>query len=110
AVRLVSGAAVLALLSWPERSRRRDAMSGTHARAGWRSGLLLFAYAIAFSLAYMTLTASTGALILFAAVQATIIAGAIATGERPRVVEWCGLALAFAGLVYLTLPGLSAPP
>jgi len=58
----------------------------------------------------MTLTAATGALILFAAVQATIIAGAIANGERPRVLEWCGLALAFAGLVYLTLPGLSAPP
>ena len=58
----------------------------------------------------MTLTAATGALILFAAVQATIIAGAIANGERPRVLEWCGLALALAGLVYLTLPGLSAPP
>ena len=58
----------------------------------------------------MTLTAATGALILFAAVQATIIAGAIANGERPRVLEWCGLALAFAGLVYLTLPGLRAPP
>lgn len=58
----------------------------------------------------MTLTASTGALILFAAVQATIIAGAIAKGEHPRALEWCGLVLALAGLVYLTLPGLSAPP
>lgn len=58
----------------------------------------------------MTLTASTGALVLFAAVQATIIAGAIAKGERPRALEWCGLALALAGLTYLTLPGLSAPP
>lgn len=107
AIRIASGAVALALLAWPERARRA-ATPGT--RAGWRSGFLLFAYAIAFSLAYMTLTASTGALILFAAVQATIIAGAIANGERPRALEWCGLGLALAGLVYLTLPGLSAPP
>lgn len=107
AIRIASGAIALGLLAWPER-RRRAAPPGT--RAGWWSGFLLFAYAIAFSLAYVTLTASTGALILFAAVQATIIAGAIANGERPRTLEWCGLALALAGLVYLTLPGLSAPP
>ncbi len=109
AIRIASGALMLALLAWPER-RRRSARPGGVTRAGWRSGFLLFAYAITFSLAYMTLTASTGALILFAAVQATIIAGAIAHGERPRLLEWCGLALALAGLVYLTLPGLSAPP
>jgi drug/metabolite transporter (DMT)-like permease len=79
-------------------------------RAGWRSGFLLFAYAIAFSFAYTRLTASTGALILFASVQAAILVGAMCSGERPRALEWCGLALALAGLVYLTLPGLRAPP
>lgn len=100
---------MLALLAWPEHRRAAGAATSP-TRAGWRSGLFLFAYAICFSFAYMTLTAATGALILFAAVQATIIAGAIANGERPRVLEWCGLALALAGLVYLTLPGLSAPP
>lgn len=100
---------MLALLAWPEHRRAAGAATAP-TTAGWRSGLFLFAYAICFSFAYMTLTAATGALILFAAVQATIIAGAIANGERPRVLEWCGLALAFAGLVYLTLPGLSAPP
>jgi len=105
----VSGALVLALLAWPEHRRAAGAATSP-TRAGWRSGLFLFAYAICFSFAYMTLTAATGALILFAAVQATIIAGAISNGERPRVLEWCGLALALAGLVYLTLPGLSAPP
>ncbi len=109
AIRIASGALVLALLAWPEHRRAAGAATSP-TRAGWRSGLFLFAYAICFSFAYMTLTASTGALILFAAVQATIIAGAIATGERPRALEWCGLALAFAGLVYLTLPGLTAPP
>ena len=100
---------MLALLAWPEHRRAAGAATSPTG-AGWRSGLFLFAYGICFSFAYMTLTAATGALILFAAVQATIIAGAIANGERPRVLEWCGLALAFAGLVYLTLPGLSAPP
>lgn len=79
-------------------------------RAGWRSGFFLFAYAICFSVAYVTLTAATGALILFGAVQTTILIGAIGAGERPRAREWCGLAVAMAGLLYLTLPGLDAPP
>jgi len=111
-IRIASGALVLALLAWIERNRRRGVTATARAltRAGWRSGLLLFAYAIAFSFAYVTLTAATGALILFAAVQATIILGAIGSGERLRWTEWCGLGVAMAGLVYLTLPGLSAPP
>jgi drug/metabolite transporter (DMT)-like permease len=57
----------------------------------------------------VTLTAATGALILFSAVQTTIVAGAILSGERLRAAEWTGLAIAVGGLVYLTLPGLSAP-
>lgn len=108
AIRIASGATVLWLLASIPRGPRVSPAQKT--RAGWRSGLFLFAYAIAFSFAYTTLTAATGALILFAAVQATIIAGAIFSGERPRLVEWCGIAVALAGLVYLTLPGLSAPP
>jgi drug/metabolite transporter (DMT)-like permease len=112
AVRIASGALTLALLAWPERSRWRPAVTAVDktSRAGWRSGLLLFAYAIAFSFAYVTLTASTGALILFAAVQATIITGAIAGGVRLHGREWCGLVVAMGGLIYLTMPGLSAPP
>jgi drug/metabolite transporter (DMT)-like permease len=112
AIRIASGALALILVAWPERNRRRAASAAveTTTRAGWRSGLFLFAYAIAFSFAYVTLTASTGALILFAAVQATIITGAIAGGIRLRGVEWCGLVVAMAGLIYLTMPGLSAPP
>jgi drug/metabolite transporter (DMT)-like permease len=103
---------MLSLLAWPERSRRRttSATVRTGTRAGWTSGLFLFAYAIAFSFAYLTLTASTGALVLFAAVQATIIAGAIAGGVRLHTREWFGLVLAMGGLIYLTMPGLSAPP
>jgi drug/metabolite transporter (DMT)-like permease len=108
AIRIASGAVVLALLAWPH--RRAAGAAAPPTQAGWRSGLFLFAYAICFSFAYVTLTAATGALILFAAVQATINIGAVSAGERPRPLEWCGLVLAMTGLVYLTLPGLAAPP
>ncbi len=75
----------------------------------WASGLALFVYAMAFSWAYVSLQAGTGALILFAAVQATMIAAALAAGERPGIVQWLGFAIAFLGLLYLLLPGLTAP-
>jgi len=105
AVRLASGAVILALLA-----RTAAAPVPTARRGGWRSGFFLFAYAIAFSFAYVTLTAGTGALILFASVQATVIAGAIRSGERLGLAEWAGLAVALGGLAYLTAPGLTAPP
>lgn len=72
--------------------------------------LLLFLYAAAFSFAYTGLTTGTGALILFGSVQATMLLAALRSGERPHPWEWVGLALALAGLVYLVLPGLAAPP
>lgn len=105
-IRLASGAAMLAVLAAvlpPSRS------TAAPSRAGWRSGLCLFAYAIAFSLAYRTLTAGTGALILFAAVQATVIAGALHAGERLRTRQWAGIGVAMGGLAYLTSPGLASP-
>ena len=99
AIRLASGACVLFALA---RGRVRGAGS-------WASGGALFAYAAAFSFAYLRLTTATGALILFATVQATMIGWGVARGDRPRAVEWLGIALAAAGLVVLTLPGLAAP-
>ena len=78
--------------------------------AAWRAPLALVAYAIAFSFAYLNLTTGTGALILFGAVQTTMIGHALASGERPRALEWVGLASALSGLVVLVLPGLSSPP
>lgn len=109
--RIASGALALLLLQGLA-SRRTASIPGDsgRTRGGWRSGFLLFAYAVAFSFAYVTLTAATGALILFASVQATIIVATIASGGRLRAAEWTGLALALGGLVYLTLPGLAAPP
>ena len=76
----------------------------------WPSALALFAYAAAFSLAYNTLSAGTGALLLFGAVQATMILWGLRAGERLHAPQLVGLALALIGFVLLLLPGLSAPP
>lgn len=101
-VRLVSGALVLALLV-----RGRASTRGRF--TAWRLGAALFAYAIGFSLAYTRITAAVGALLLFGAVQVTMIGAGLVAGERPIVREWLGLALALGGLVGLTFPGLAAP-
>jgi len=103
ALRIGAGAAILVPLAF--RNLRWRAQ-----RAAWFSAASLFLYAIAFSLAYLALTAGTGALILFGCVQATLLASALRSGERPRATEWLGLAVAIGGLVWLTLPGLEAPP
>lgn len=107
-VRLGSGAAALLLLSALLPSRP----AAVHGREGprWRSAGALFLYAVAFSFAYRSLTTGSGALILFGAVQTTMIASALWGGERPTRLEWIGLAAALLGLVYLLLPGLTAPP
>jgi drug/metabolite transporter (DMT)-like permease len=74
------------------------------------AALFLFAYALTFSLAYLSLDAGTGTLVLFAAVQLTMLGVGLARGERLRRSEWMGFTLAFAGLAYLVSPGLTAPP
>jgi drug/metabolite transporter (DMT)-like permease len=102
-IRLISGASMLWLLVL--------AKSGKRPHGGnWLSALALFAYAAGFSFAYVCLPAGTGALLLFGAVQATMIGRGIWGGERLKPLQLVGLALAFGGLVGLLLPGLSAPP
>lgn len=76
----------------------------------WRAAFFLFGYVAAFAFAYVSLRTGTGALLLFGTVQATMIVKALRSGERPSVAEWLGLLLALGGLVYLVLPGLTAPP
>lgn len=101
-VRLASGAAALWVMT---------GLFGDHERGGsWKGGVSLILYAIAFSLAYVSLPAGTGALLLFGAVQATMIATGLARGERLTLGQWAGLAVALAGLVTLLAPGVSAPP
>lgn len=107
-VRLLSGALVLWALV---RLRDRDHDHSRAAVAGdWCSALALFAYAAFFSHAYLGLTAATGALLLFGAVQATMIGHGLWCGERMVGAQRPGLLLAAAGLLGLLLPGLSAPP
>ncbi|HEY9146913.1 MAG TPA: DMT family transporter [Thiobacillus sp.] len=102
-IRLISGAVTL----WLVVRVRGSAPAG---RGNWLSALALFAYAAGFSFAYVSLPAATGALLLFGAVQATMIGHGLWTGERLGRMQLAGLMLAFAGLVGLLLPGLSAPP
>ena len=102
-VRLLSGALVL----WVLVKLRGGARDG---KGSFRSALALFAYAAGFSFAYLHLPAAAGALILFGAVQTTMIAYGLWSGERLTPAQLAGLLLAGAGLVGLLLPGLSAPP
>ncbi len=108
AVRLVSGAAAL----WCIVRLREYARKGGSAKRGgdWRSAFALFVYAAGFSFAYESLTAATGALLLFGSVQATMIGWNIARGDSMRSMQWFGLLVALAGLIGLLLPGLAAPP
>jgi drug/metabolite transporter (DMT)-like permease len=102
-IRLISGAATL----WLIVSLFRRHKSG---KGSWRSAAALFGYAIAYSYAYVTLPAAMGALLLFGAVQATMIGYGISKGERLHGWQIIGLVLALVGLVGLLLPGLTAPP
>jgi len=102
-IRLISGALVL----WLIVTFRRDTSNG---RGNWLSALALFVYAAGFSFAYISLSAGTGALLLFGAVQVTMISVGLWCGEKLHGWQVIGLLLAFAGLTGLMLPGLSAPP
>ena len=102
-VRILSGAICLWVIAQVRKGRLRN-------EGSWPSALALFGYAALFSFAYLRLTAGTGALLLFGAVQATMILWALKKGERLRALQIAGLFLAIAGLVALVFPGLSAPP
>src|SRR5712691_11338722 len=91
-------------------SRRSSAKADDRRTHGnWLSAAALFAYAAAFSFAYNSLSAGTGALLLFGAVQATMILWGLRKGERLHARQLIGLVLAAGGLVLLVFPGLSAP-
>jgi drug/metabolite transporter (DMT)-like permease len=102
-LRLAAGALSLWLMT-------RVKPSANPGRGNWWSALALFAYAAGFSFAYLRLTTATGALLLFGAVQVTMVGHGLWLGERLRLLQWVGLGLALGGLVWLLLPGLAAPP
>lgn len=102
-VRLVSGAAMLWLLS------RSKSDPGLSRRERVSTALALFFYAAPFSYAYLRIGAAVGALVLFGVVQLTMMGYGIYRGERPTPLSYCGLALALFGLSWLTLPRASRP-
>jgi drug/metabolite transporter (DMT)-like permease len=111
-LRLVGGAVMLMMIAGI-RQRGSHGGSAMHLNSQWGdrwSAFHLFLYAVPFSFAYNGLTTGTGALILFGSVQVTMLLAAWRSGERPSFVQWCGILIALAGLLYLLLPGTQAPP
>ena len=101
-VRLATGAIALALLL---RARAAPAAE----KGSWTSALALAGYAVAFTIAYTRISAGVGALLLFGAVQVTMIATGLIRGERPLARDWVGLLLAASGLAWMTVPGAASP-
>lgn len=101
-VRILSGALLLALLV-----SMRGQPPTTH--GSWRGALALFIYVAAFSFAYLTLSAGTGALLLFGAVQITMIFSGLIMGEHLAKMQGVGLIAALAGLVLLVSPNITTP-
>ncbi|MEM1364628.1 MAG: DMT family transporter [Pseudomonadota bacterium] len=113
AIRLASGAGMLALLVRLQSGRvggsvdrPRGLVSAASIRASLGTAFALFVYAAFFSFAYLELGAALGALVLFAAVQITMIGHGIATGSRLGPLEWAGVAVAIGGFIYLVAPGI----
>ncbi len=104
-IRLLSGAIVLTLLLNINKNKTQSKTKGN-----WSSSIMLFLYAITFSFAYITLDTGTGALILFGAVQITMILLSLYSGNKLHFSEWIGVIIAFMGFVYLILPGVNTPP
>lgn len=102
-VRVVSGSVTLCLIVL---LRRRPHVRST---ASWRTAVALFVYMACFSFAYRSLSAGTGALVLFGAVQLTMFTVALREGEHFSLLSWAGFAAAILGLIYLVSPGLTAP-
>jgi drug/metabolite transporter (DMT)-like permease len=106
-IRIAAGALMLGvLLVFGRRGEPLQAPRG----GDWTGALALYAYAILFSYAYLALSAGTGALLLFGAVQLTMFGVALYKGERLDALQTAGLALAVGGVAWLLAPGVSAPP
>jgi len=103
-VRLATGALTLVALQW-----LRGGASASRFLDGVIGAAALGVYAFAFAFAYARIDAGTGALVMFGAVQLTMLAWSVVSGERSGALEWIGLAMAVTGLVVLTHPGTTAP-
>ena len=104
-IRIISGAVALSLLV----TARRHSTEASRSRPSWLAALALSGYLVAFTAAYTRIGAAIGALLLFGAVQLTMVTVGLVRGERPAQIDWLGAALAVIGLLVLTLPGAAAP-
>jgi len=115
-LRVLSGALMLCLLAAHRHNGTDDAARPKRGSVpvwfggNWLSAVALFVYAATLSFAYIDVATGAGALLLFGAVQATMIVAGWWAGERLSVRQWTGFVLALAGMVALLLPGLTAPP
>ena len=103
-IRLVSGAVILALLV-----SRKNGVIKAATYGSWSGAAALLVYAAFFSYAYLSLPAGTGALILFALVQVTMVGAGLFLGERLTTLQWLGSILAMGGLIYLLTPNIAPP-
>ncbi|MFV0575961.1 MAG: DMT family transporter [Vibrio sp.] len=111
-LRLSSGAVMLAVLLGTKFyfSKQNDANNRSLKNIGsGLSSIFLFVYALCFSIAYLTIDTGTGALILFGAVQITMIFNQLRQGNKLQLMEWIGVICAFSGFAYLVSPNISTP-
>jgi len=113
-IRLLSGAVCLAIimLLYTKQLNKKAQLSSSVINdiGSWRSSVSLLIYALCFSIAYIELDTGMGALILFSAVQFTMIGWGIYKQERLTAVQWLAFIVAFVAFVYLMLPSQTAPP
>lgn len=111
-IRLLSGIVVLIVaitLTKKLRASQPDSHITTNTKGSWLAASMLFVYAVTFSYGYVSLDTGTGALVLFGAVQITMILASVILGNRLHFSEWTGLFVAFSGFVYLVMPSLTTP-
>lgn len=108
-LRLLSGAIMLAILVMIKRASKGNTIKAPPLEGSTLSAIFLFIYALCFSIAYLSISTGTGALILFGAVQITMIIYQLLKGNKLKWVEWMGILLAFSGFIYLVMPSLSTP-
>lgn len=112
-IRLLSGAACLGIIMgvYSYNLKRKGAFNYEilNDRGSWRSSISLLVYALCFSIAYVELDTGTGALILFSAVQLTMIGWGIYKKEQLSALQWAAFIVALGGFVYLMLPSAAVP-
>jgi len=103
-VRLLAG--IIALWLVLLLKKLNSPIEQAQSKGSWWSALMLFAYAILFSYAYLSIDTATGALVLFGMVQLTLIVISLVKGTKLSLGEYAGVSLALAGFVYLVFPEL----